>query len=693
MRRIVSLSITLSLAAVLVVASPASASGSGPDLSGFVPDFTKAIPFLASGTSTLSPVGGVTVTATTNTGVGGGGNTYLYQSNSRLQTILTFSPPIPGFKVQTRNHTDCATALGAPPSCFEQFDFVGKDSSNTVVFQSSIRNSNETTSYVPGATNVGSLTGLISTLQIDYSHDTPAPDFLRGSYLDLWLTDSSIAPATQTVTGNPGTPITPTTAYTATGLAGAVTYAITSGTLPDGLVLNPTTGVITGTPTETSSATVTITATGASFGQASATVTFSVTLSVTYDAQGGTSPAGGTRSTTAGATLASLATTSRAGYTFVGWFTASSGGTQVTTSAGHGQTGNFTLYAQWTANTLTVSTNEQGGSAVADATTTTGASMSSPGESTRTGYAFAGWFTAASGGSAISFPYAHGQTGNFTLYAQWTANSLTVTTDEQGGSAIGDASTTTGASMGSPGTPSREGYTFNGWFTASSGGSAISFPYAHGQTADFTLFAQWRRLPEFAALSGPATVNTSFGLVASSGDYVLTLVSDTPEVCRTVGLNVVFVAPGACRVRALSGDVVMHSFDAQVQAPATAMRRRGGQADPASPLRVLNSAFVYFGPDSAVLTPAARAELRRLVVVLRAAGAVTVTGHAADDGDPSDRIALGLSRRRAQAVADFFDVRGIAVTIRGAFGKSLPASDSDRALNRRVEVAWYAPQS
>jgi uncharacterized repeat protein (TIGR02543 family) len=68
---------------------------------------------------------------------------------------------------------------------------------------------------------------------------------------------------------------------------------------------------------------------------------------------------------------------------------------------------------------------------------------------------------------------------------------LTVTTDEQGGSAIANASTTTGASMASPGTPTRSGYTFNGWFTASSGGSAITFSYAHGQTADFTLYAQW----------------------------------------------------------------------------------------------------------------------------------------------------------------------------------------------------------
>jgi len=150
------------------------------------------------------------------------------------------------------------------------------------------------------------------------------------------------------------------------------------------------------------------------------------------------------------------------------------------------------LFAQWTANSLTVPTDEQGGSAIADATTTTGASMASPGTPTRAGYAFAGWFAASSGGSAITFSYTHGQTANFTLFAQWTANTLTVTYDSQSGSAIGNGSTTTGGQIASsPGTPTRAGYAFAGWFVASSGGSAVSFPYTHGQTANFTLFAQW----------------------------------------------------------------------------------------------------------------------------------------------------------------------------------------------------------
>jgi uncharacterized repeat protein (TIGR02543 family) len=213
------------------------------------------------------------------------------------------------------------------------------------------------------------------------------------------------------------------------------------------------------------------------------------TLTVTTDEQDGT--AIGNASTTTGASMLSPGTPTRAGYTFAGWYAAVSGGSAITFPYTHGQTGDFTLYAQWTANTLTVTTDEQGGTAIGNASTTTGASMSSPGTPTRAGYTFAGWYTAASAGTLVTFPYAHGRTTDFTLYAQWTANTLTVTTDEQDGTAIGDASTTTGASMSSPGTPTRAGYTFAGWYAAVSGGSAITFPYAHGHTSDFTLFARW----------------------------------------------------------------------------------------------------------------------------------------------------------------------------------------------------------
>jgi uncharacterized repeat protein (TIGR02543 family) len=115
----------------------------------------------------------------------------------------------------------------------------------------------------------------------------------------------------------------------------------------------------------------------------------------------------------------------------------------------------------------------------------------------RNGYWFNGWCTtqSAAGTACSGDTYVVEDeftiTGDTTLYAQWTGNTLTVTLVEQGGSEISNASTTSGASMSSPGTPTRTGYDFDGWFVASTGGSAITFPYAHGQIANFTLYAQW----------------------------------------------------------------------------------------------------------------------------------------------------------------------------------------------------------
>ncbi len=87
---------------------------------------------------------------------------------------------------------------------------------------------------------------------------------------------------------------------------------------------------------------------------------------------------------------------------------------------------------------------------------------------------------------------------NVTLYAQWTADTLTITYDSQSGSPItdGDSATTTGGSITAlPTDPTRSGYTFNGWFTATSGGSQITTSNPHGQISDFTLFAQWTQIP------------------------------------------------------------------------------------------------------------------------------------------------------------------------------------------------------
>jgi len=85
----------------------------------------------------------------------------------------------------------------------------------------------------------------------------------------------ALAPATQSVTGVASSPITATTAYTATDIPGTKTFTITPA-LPAGLTLNASTGVVSGTPTATLVAT-TFTVTE-SDGTASATATISLTV-------------------------------------------------------------------------------------------------------------------------------------------------------------------------------------------------------------------------------------------------------------------------------------------------------------------------------------------------------------------------------------------------------------------------------
>jgi len=90
-----------------------------------------------------------------------------------------------------------------------------------------------------------------------------------------YLYTPSITPATQTISGTTGTAITASTAYTASYISNPV-YSIVPD-LPAGLSLNPSTGVISGTPTETFQPTLfTVTATSATQGIARASVFLSI---------------------------------------------------------------------------------------------------------------------------------------------------------------------------------------------------------------------------------------------------------------------------------------------------------------------------------------------------------------------------------------------------------------------------------
>ena len=122
--------------------------------------------------------------------------------------------------------------------------------------------------------------------------------------------------------------------------------------------------------------------------------------------------------------------------------------------------------------------------------------------------------------------------GHVRVYSISTAAALNITYDSQGGSTVtdGDTTTTTGGSITTlPTDPTRDGYTFNGWYTATSGGTQITAGAAHNQTVDFTLYAQWQALPTTTTTVAPTTTTVATTSTTSSTAVTTTSTPETSE--------------------------------------------------------------------------------------------------------------------------------------------------------------------
>ena len=221
----------------------------------------------------------------------------------------------------------------------------------------------------------------------------------------------------------------------------------------------------------------------------------SIKYTVTYNANGG-SCTKITGYTTAGSKTVTLPTPTRSGYIFAGWYRAASGGTRVG-GAGESYTpsDNITLYAQW-GKPCTVAYNANGGSCDTASEKYTGTALKLP-TPTRDGYWFIGWYDAATGGNKIGDAgatyYYIGENAETTLYAHWQEKvEYTVTYNANGGTCGTASATYQGTALTLP-TPARTGYTFNGWYTAASGGTKIDDAGAsYTPNANITLYAQWK---------------------------------------------------------------------------------------------------------------------------------------------------------------------------------------------------------
>lgn len=154
-------------------------------------------------------------------------------------------------------------------------------------------------------------------------------------------------------------------------------------------------------------------------------------------------------------------------------------------------TNNQNLYAHWTANAYTVNFNANGGSVETNSKNVIyGKRYDELPIPMRAGYTFNGWYT--SGGGQVTSYTTVNMSSNHTLYAHWTANSYYVTFNASGGSiGLNSKNVTYGNNYGTLPTPMRTGYTFNGWYTLSSGGSQVTNDTIVNISSNHTLYAHW----------------------------------------------------------------------------------------------------------------------------------------------------------------------------------------------------------
>ena len=240
------------------------------------------------------------------------------------------------------------------------------------------------------------------------------------------------------------------------------------------------------------------------------------TYTITFNGNGGTANPS-SMSVTAGSSLGSLPTATRSGYTLDGWYTSASGGTKI--SASTVPTGNTTYYAHWTeipATTYNISYVLNGGTAGSSAPTSAEVgswfSVSNP---TRSNATFNGWdisgmdssthyygtstyygyststATSLSGIKVTNFKNLRESSGTVTFTAKWNVQTYTATFDANGGSTANPSTITkeSGQQLGTLPTTSRDGYDFNGWFTAKTGGTQISSTTTI--SSNVTYYAQW----------------------------------------------------------------------------------------------------------------------------------------------------------------------------------------------------------
>ena len=248
----------------------------------------------------------------------------------------------------------------------------------------------------------------------------------------------------------------------------------------------------------------------------------------------------------------SFSAASRTGYTCTGYYTAASNGYLVIAANGTMQSTNAnissfigandkwvhngatTLYAYWSANSYTVTLKPNGATSGSDQTVSATYDASMPSTTTsstavtapsKTGYAFTGFWDSSTNGSGIKYYNANlssarnwDKANAANLWAQWSANSYTVTLSQSGEEGYGSAGTGSVSARYDAAMPAiaslptpAPGYKFMGYFLGQNG-TGVQYYDENGTglinwttASNTTLYAYFRKT-EISSLTHPSSI-------------------------------------------------------------------------------------------------------------------------------------------------------------------------------------------
>ena len=259
-----------------------------------------------------------------------------------------------------------------------------------------------------------------------------------------------------------------------------------------------------------------------------------IKFKITYNLNGGSNASQNPATYSVESGIITLQAPTRNGYTFQGWYSDSSFKTKVTQIDGKAMQ-DVVLYAKWELATYTVSYSANGGTISGNPKTSftiNDLPMSLPSIS-RTGYSFLGWYSGSTKYTNLN------TAANVTLTAKWEPIKFKITYNLNGGSNASQnpATYTIESGIITLQAPTRNGYTFQGWYSDSSFKNKVT-QIDSKTMQDVTLYAKWEIITysityhlNGGTLSGNS--KTSFTV----NDLPLTLPTATKNSFAFIGWN------------------------------------------------------------------------------------------------------------------------------------------------------------